>query len=63
MSAPDPVDVAVIGGSGLYDLAPVVEERGAVSVCEVDGHRVAFLNRHGAGHRKNVAGANPCKNY
>lgn len=51
MSGIEPVRVAVIGGSGLYDLAPVVEVAGAVSICEVDGTRVAFLNRHGAGHR------------
>lgn len=47
----DSVTVGVIGGSGVYDLAPVLEERGPVSVCDVDGRRVAFLNRHGAGHR------------
>jgi len=43
--------VAVIGGSGIYQLAPVIVERGPVSVCDVEGHRVAFLNRHGPGHR------------
>lgn len=43
--------MAVIGGSGLYELAPVVEQHGAVAICDVDGQRVAFLNRHGAGHR------------
>lgn len=52
MSAVDPIEVAVIGGSGLYDLAPVVEVRGVVSICEVDGRPVAFLNRHGEGHRR-----------
>lgn len=51
MTALERVDVAVIGGSGLYELAPVVATSGAVSVCSVDGVRVAFLNRHGAGHR------------
>jgi 5'-methylthioadenosine phosphorylase len=45
------IGVAVIGGSGLYELAPVVERRGAVAVCDVDGTAVAFLNRHGDGHR------------
>jgi 5'-methylthioadenosine phosphorylase len=43
--------VGVIGGSGLYELAPVVEEVDGVRVCEVDGVPVAFLNRHGDGHR------------
>lgn len=45
------VEVAVIGGSGLYELAPVVEQRGEVAICEVGGRAVAFLNRHGPGHR------------
>jgi 5'-methylthioadenosine phosphorylase len=45
------VRVGVIGGSGLYDLAPVRETIGSLSVCDVDGLAVAFLNRHGAGHR------------
>jgi 5'-methylthioadenosine phosphorylase len=43
--------VAVIGGSGLYDLAPVVAEHGPVRCCDLDGTSVAFLNRHGDGHR------------
>ena len=41
----------MIGGSGLYELAPEVERVGSVSVCEVNGVAVAFLNRHGPGHR------------
>ena len=45
------VDVGVIGGSGMYELAPVVEQVGPVAICEVDGRAVAFLNRHGTGHR------------
>lgn len=48
---PIDVSVGVIGGSGIYELAPVVDRRGPVSVCDVAGQRVAFLNRHGAGHR------------
>lgn len=44
-------DVAVVGGSGIYQLAPVLERHDGVSVCDVDGRRVAFLNRHGDGHR------------
>lgn len=45
------IDVGVIGGSGLYDLAPVVTTVGPVDVCEVGNTLVAFLNRHGADHR------------
>ncbi|CAA9244209.1 MAG: 5'-methylthioadenosine phosphorylase [uncultured Acidimicrobiales bacterium] len=45
------IDVAIIGGSGLYELAPVVDRVGPVAICEVQGRRVAFLNRHGDGHR------------
>lgn len=47
----DAVRVGVIGGSGLYDLAPVSRRVGPVSVCDVGGVPVAFLNRHGPGHR------------
>jgi 5'-methylthioadenosine phosphorylase len=45
------VEVAVIGGSGMYDLAPVRETVGGVHVCDVEGQPIAFLNRHGTGHR------------
>jgi 5'-methylthioadenosine phosphorylase len=45
------VEIGVIGGSGIYELAPVIDTVGSVSVCDVDGTRVGFLNRHGAGHR------------
>lgn len=44
-------DVAVIGGTGLYELAPVVEQRDGIAICRIDGRAVAFLNRHGVGHR------------
>ena len=44
------IEVGVIGGSGIYELAPVVEVLGGVTVCEVEGGQVAFLNRHGSGH-------------
>ncbi len=47
----DDIAVAVIGGSGIYELAPVVEQVGSVAICDVDGSAVAFLNRHGDGHR------------
>ena len=55
--------IAVIGGSGLYDLAGagVVEEidvptpfgmpSDLISIIEVNGSPVAFLPRHGRGHR------------
>lgn len=57
------VAIGIIGGSGLYEMQglTVVEERtvstpfGAPSdpyvIGEVDGVRVAFLSRHGRGHR------------
>ncbi|MEO7428927.1 MAG: MTAP family purine nucleoside phosphorylase, partial [Acidimicrobiales bacterium] len=54
-------DVAVIGGSGFYDLGTPVEHlvvatpwgppSAPVAVGEVDGRRIAFLSRHGVGHR------------
>jgi len=56
-------DIGIIGGSGLYEMdgLTVIEERnidtpfGAPSdpfvLGEVDGVRVAFLSRHGRGHR------------
>jgi 5'-methylthioadenosine phosphorylase len=55
-------EIAVIGGSGLYELFDKAESRyelstpygdpsGAVTVAEVAGRPVAFLARHGAGHR------------
>lgn len=45
------VEVAIIGGSGMYDLAPVVETVDGIDVCDIGGVRVGFLNRHGRGHR------------
>jgi 5'-methylthioadenosine phosphorylase len=54
-------DVGVIGGSGLYDLldgavavdvsTPYGEPSGPLMVADVAGRSVAFLARHGAGHR------------
>lgn len=44
------VEVGVIGGSGMYELAPVIDQVGVVRVCDVNGTPVAFLNRHGDGH-------------
>lgn len=55
------VDVAVIGGSGFYDLGRPVDlvvvstpwgpPSAAVAIGDVDGRPVAFLSRHGDGHR------------
>jgi 5'-methylthioadenosine phosphorylase len=59
----EPVRIGIIGGSGLYDMAEVTgrEERtlttpfgepsGAYVIGTLRGKRVAFLARHGAGHR------------
>ena len=57
----NPVDIAVIGGSGFYSFladarpvetlsTPYGEASGPVSIGEVLGRRVAFLPRHGADH-------------
>src|SRR5260370_39937074 len=58
------IDVGIIGGSGLYEMEglKVLDERKVETpfgepsdpyvVGEVDGIRVAFLSRHGRGHRK-----------
>ena len=55
--------IGIIGGSGLYQMdgLDVVEERRVTTpfgdpsdpfvIGEIDGVRVAFLSRHGAGHR------------
>ena len=63
MHADEPVRIGIIGGSGLYDMAELAdrEERevatpfGAPSapyvIGTLAGRRVAFLARHGAGHR------------
>ena len=56
------IELAVIGGSGLYQFDGLVNTRrlepdtpygktsGAIIVGELDGHRVAFLARHGESH-------------
>jgi 5'-methylthioadenosine phosphorylase len=56
----DPIDLAVIGGSGFTALLDDVEEvevdtpwgapSGPIQVASVDGRRVAFLPRHGPDH-------------
>ncbi len=55
--------IAVIGGSGLYEIegAKVLEEvtidtpwgkpSDAITITDIDGHSVAFLPRHGKGHK------------
>ena len=59
----DKVQIGIIGGSGLYDMAGVVdreevnlttpfgEPSGPYLLGTLRGRRVAFLARHGAGHR------------
>ncbi len=59
----DPVTLGVIGGSGLYDIdgledvtevtpdTPFGPPSDAITVASLDGHRLAFLPRHGRGHR------------
>lgn len=61
MTGPHDVDLAVIGGSGFTALLDDVEEvevttpwgppAGSIHVAEVGGRGVAFLPRHGPGHR------------
>ena len=58
-------DIGIIGGSGLYDIEGLrnVKQMGVrtpfgrpsddVVLGELDGVRVAFLSRHGSGHRRN----------
>lgn len=60
---PDKITLAVIGGSGLYNMAGLanIEEKHVstpfgppsdpVVVGELNGQRIAFLARHGRGHR------------
>src|SRR5918996_819346 len=57
------VQIGIIGGSGLYDMADVTDRRevtlktpfgdpsGPYLLGTLRGRRVAFLARHGAGHR------------
>jgi 5'-methylthioadenosine phosphorylase len=57
------IKVGIIGGSGLYDMAELINREeiairtpfGATSdhivTGEISGHRVAFIARHGRGHR------------
>jgi 5'-methylthioadenosine phosphorylase len=66
----DPISLAVIGGSGLYAMpgltdveeivvrTPFGEPSDAVIVGALNGRRVAFLPRHGRGHRRNPSEVN-----
>ena len=57
------VQIGIIGGSGLYDMAeltdreevrlstPFGDPSGPYVLATLRGHRVAFLARHGAGHK------------
>src|SRR5437773_10152086 len=57
------IDIGIIGGSGLYDMAeltdreektiatPFGEPSGPYIIATLRGKRVAFLARHGVGHR------------
>ena len=59
----DTVHIGIIGGSGLYDMADVTDRKevalttpfgepsGPYVLGTLRGKRVAFLARHGAGHR------------
>jgi 5'-methylthioadenosine phosphorylase len=59
----DPVTIGVIGGSGLYEMdglsdvaevtpdTPFGAPSDAITVATLAGHRIAFLPRHGRGHR------------
>ena len=59
----EPIRIGVVGGSGLYDIENLVDRKEVVLttpfgkpsapylVGTLDGQRVAFLARHGAGHR------------
>jgi 5'-methylthioadenosine phosphorylase len=59
----DNVQIGIIGGSGLYDMAGVTDRKeqkvttpfgdpsGPYVTGNLEGRRVAFLARHGAGHR------------
>jgi 5'-methylthioadenosine phosphorylase len=59
----EPITIGIIGGSGLYHMAGLTETRemrvktpfgepsDAVVIGKFEGRRVAFLSRHGRGHR------------
>lgn len=63
MNQPDKIEIAVIGGTGLYDIEGLTDIReinvdtpygppsDSIITGTLDGIRVAFLPRHGRGHR------------
>ncbi len=65
LTGADRVPIGVIGGSGLYDMkgVEIVDERtietpfgdpsAPIRIGELEGRRIAFLPRHGEGHRFN----------
>ena len=62
-AAKDPVKIAIVGGSGLYQMEGLADTRevrvktpfgdpsDAIVIGTLEGRRVAFLARHGRGHR------------
>jgi 5'-methylthioadenosine phosphorylase len=60
----EPVKIAIIGGSGLYEMEGLTDIRevkvktpfgnpsDALIIGKLDGKPIAFLPRHGRGHRK-----------
>jgi 5'-methylthioadenosine phosphorylase len=62
-SAREPIEIGIIGGSGLYGMSGLSDTRemrvktpfgdpsDAFTTGALEGHRVAFLARHGRGHR------------
>ena len=64
------VKIGIIGGSGLYDMAELTDREekvletpfgspsGPYVLATLRGKRVAFLARHGAGHRLNPSELN-----
>lgn len=65
LTGADRVPIGVIGGSGLYDMegveivddrtieTPFGEPSAPIRIGELEGRRIAFLPRHGEGHRFN----------
>ena len=63
-----PIKIGVIGGSGLYNMGelnhvreehvstPFGDPSDAFIIGEIDGITVAFLARHGRGHRRHDGG-------
>ena len=70
LGKPARADIGIIGGSGLYDIeglrkvkelsvkTPFGAPSDKVVLGELDGTRIAFLSRHGRGHRVNPSEIN-----